>query len=226
MAGSAAFGPLSGRPPTGEILVPTRACTSGEASRRWRTNTSTSSAMASPLSSRFHRRLDHSLSEHVPGLLHSFLTHGVQRRPQPRAGRHLRRTSFVIGDLETPVGWADSKRRPVRPLVHQHPFDGSVSMALIGADRARAMMRRPPAGYFTNAPGRYAGGSGDGGPLRVAAHGLKSSQHRPIALHLETNFHGPSPVQRDRLLTSSVRYILHLVSRDLVEARLDTNAAN
>src|SRR5690606_34552021 len=35
-----------------------------------------------------------------------------------------------------------------------------------------------------------------------------------------------SPAQRDRLLTSGVRHILHLVSRDLVEARLDTNAAN
>src|SRR5690606_10817373 len=167
MAGSAAFGPLSGRPPTGEILVPTRAGTSGEASRRWRTNTSTSSAMAAPLSSRFHRRLDYGMAEHVPGLLHSFLTHSGQRRAQPWAGRHLRRTSFVKGEIETPVSWADGKRRPVRPLVHQHPLDGSVSMAFVGAARAGAMTRRPPAGFFTNAPGRYAGGSGDGGPLRV-----------------------------------------------------------
>src|SRR5690606_38303367 len=48
MAGRAACGPSSGRPPTGKIRVPTRADTSGEASRRWRTSTSTSSAMASP----------------------------------------------------------------------------------------------------------------------------------------------------------------------------------
>src|SRR5690606_12844731 len=48
MAGRAACGPSSGRPPTGKILVPTRADTSGEASRRWRTRISTSSAMASP----------------------------------------------------------------------------------------------------------------------------------------------------------------------------------
>src|SRR5690606_36985530 len=37
-----------GRPPTGKIRVPTRADTSGEASRRWSTRSSTSSAMASP----------------------------------------------------------------------------------------------------------------------------------------------------------------------------------
>src|SRR5690606_33641614 len=104
MAGSAAFGPLSGRPPTGKILVPTRACTSGEASRRWRTRISTSSAMASPpllLALGLRGRLENGLAEHVPGLLHSFLTHSVQRRTQPWAGRHLRRTSFVKGEIET-----------------------------------------------------------------------------------------------------------------------------
>src|SRR5690606_11981531 len=77
IAGSAASGPLSGRPPTGKILVPTRACTSGEANRRWRTKTSNSSTMASPLSSRFHRRLKHGFPEHISGFLHCFLANGI-----------------------------------------------------------------------------------------------------------------------------------------------------
>src|SRR5690606_25115573 len=168
----------------------------GEASRRWRTRISTSSAMASPpllLALSLRGRLENGLAEHVPGLLHSPCANGVQRRTQPWAGRHLRRTSFVKGDIATPVSWADGKRRPVGPFVYQHPFDGPVSMTFVGMARTRAMTRCPPPGFFTNALGRHAGSSGDGGPLRVAAHGLKSPQHRLMALHLETDFHGTSP---------------------------------
>src|SRR5690606_28259837 len=92
MAGRAACGSLSGRPPTGEILAPTNARPSGGANSRRRTRTSTSTAMASPpllLALGFCGRLQHSLAEHVPGLLHSPCANGVQRRPQPGAGRHL-----------------------------------------------------------------------------------------------------------------------------------------
>src|SRR5690606_4024173 len=45
---------------------------------------------------------------------------------------------------------------------------------------------------FADPFGRYSGGLGDGGALGVAAHGLKGPQHRLMALHLETDFHGPS----------------------------------
>src|SRR5690606_7821365 len=92
IAGRAACGPLSGRPPTGKIRVPTRACTSGEASRRRRTSTSTSSAMASPpllLALGLRGRLQHGLPEHVSSVLHGPGANGVQRRPQPGAGGHL-----------------------------------------------------------------------------------------------------------------------------------------
>src|SRR5690606_15896224 len=92
--------------------------------------------------------------------------------------------------------------------------------------RTARVARRPAPGFFTNTLGCYSSGLGDGGALGVTAHGLKGPQHRLMTLHLETNFHGPSPAQRDRLLTSGVRHILHLVSRDLVEACLDANAAN
>src|SRR5690606_24404939 len=61
-------------------------------------------------------RLQHRLPEHVASLLHRSLTHSVQRRTKPRASRHLRRTSFVKGEIETPVSWANGKRSPVGPF--------------------------------------------------------------------------------------------------------------
>src|SRR5690606_6827588 len=147
--------------------------------------------MTSPLSSRFHRRLKHGFPEHVAGLLHRSLTHSVQRRTKPRAGRHFRRARLVKSEVEAPVSRTNGKRRPVGPFVHQHPLNGLVSMAFVGMARTRMMTRCPAAGLLANALGRYAGSSSDGGPLRVAAHGLKSSQHHLMALHLETDFHGP-----------------------------------
>src|SRR5690606_24673880 len=199
MAGSAASGPSSGRPPTGKIRVPTRADTSGEASRRWRTRISTSNAMASPpslLALGLRGRLENGLAEHVPGLLHSPCANGVQRRTQPWAGRHLRRTSFVKGEIETPVSWANGKRRPVGPLVHQHPLDGPVSVTFVGMARTRAMTRCPAAGLLADTLGRYAGRAGDGCPLGVTAHTLEHPEHRLRALHFEADFHGPSLLHR------------------------------
>src|SRR5690606_38809854 len=98
IAGRAACGPSSGRPPTGKIRVPTRADTAGEASRRWRTRISTSSAMASPpllLALGLRGRLENGLAEHVPSILHGLRRNGVQCGPQPGAGRHLVRARLV-----------------------------------------------------------------------------------------------------------------------------------
>src|SRR5690606_9712918 len=106
--------------------------------------------MASPLSSRFHRRLKHGFPEHVASLLHRFLTHSVQRRTKPRASRHLRRACLMKSEIETPVSWANGKRRPVGPLVHQHPFDGPVSVALIRMTRPRFVSRRSLSGLFAD----------------------------------------------------------------------------
>src|SRR5690606_20852263 len=133
MAGSAASGPSSGRPPTGKIRVPTRADTSGEASRRWRTSTSTSTAMASPpllLALSLRGRLQHSLSKHVPGLLHGLRRNGVQCRPQPGAGRHLDGPGLMEVEIEAVVGCPDGESRPVRPPFDVDPLDGPVGVSL------------------------------------------------------------------------------------------------
>src|SRR5690606_31236856 len=107
MAGRAACGPSSRRPPTGKIRVPTRADTSGEASRRWRTSTSTSSAMASPpllLAPGLRGRLENGLAEHVPSILHGLRRDGVQCGPQPGTGGHLVGAGFMEVQVEAPVG--------------------------------------------------------------------------------------------------------------------------
>src|SRR5690606_23719689 len=129
-------------------------------------------------------------------------------------------------EVEAVVGCPDGESRPVRPPLHVDPLDGPVGVPLARMARAAGVAWSPPARLFADPFGRYSGGLGDGGALGVAAQGFKGPQHRLMALHLETDFHGPSPVQRDRLLTSGVRHILHLMSRELVEARLDANAAD
>src|SRR5690606_33181286 len=225
----AASGPSSGRPPTGKIRVPTRACTSGDASRRWRIRTSTSSAMTSPpllLALSPRGRLENGLAEHVSSVLHGLRRNGVQCRPQPRTCRHFVGARLVEVEVEPVVRGANSECRPVWPFLHQEPLDGLVCVALARMARPTGVTWSPPARLFADPFGRHSGGLSDGGPLCVAAHGLKGPQHRLMALHLEMNFHGPSPAQRDRLLTSEVRHILHLVSSDIVKARLDADAAN
>src|SRR5690606_8806252 len=127
--------------------------TSGEASRRWRTRISTSSAMASPpllLALGLRGRLENGLAEHVPGLLHSPCANGVQRRTKPRAGRHFRRARLVKSEIKTPVSWANGKRRPVGPFVYQYPFDSPVSVAFIRMTRPRLVSRRPLSGLFAD----------------------------------------------------------------------------
>src|SRR5690606_11315171 len=168
MAGNATWGPSSGRPPTGNIRVPTRAATSGEASRRWRTNTSTSTAMASPpllLALCFYGRLEHGLPEHVPDLLHGLRRNGVQCGPQPRAGRHFVRARLVEVQIEPPICGSDCERRPVGPALDIDPLDCPVGVPFPRVARAAGVPRCPPPGFFTNALGRYAGRAGDGCPL-------------------------------------------------------------
>src|SRR5690606_13442840 len=133
MAGSAASGPLSGRPPTGKIRAPTRTDTSGDASKRWRTSTSTSRAMASPpllLALGLCGRLQHGLAEHIPSILHGPGTNGVQRRPQPRAGRHLGGPGLMEVEVESVVRGTNGERRSVRPPLHVDPPDGPVGVPL------------------------------------------------------------------------------------------------
>src|SRR5690606_36124994 len=98
--------------------------TSGEASRRWRTSTSTSSAMASPpslLALGPRGRLEHDLAEHIPGLLHCPCANGVQRRPQPGAGRHFVGARLVEIKVEPVVRGTDSECCPVWPFLYQEP---------------------------------------------------------------------------------------------------------
>src|SRR5690606_3807679 len=193
MAGSDASGPSSGRPPTGKTRVPTRADTSGDASRRWRTSTSTSSAMASPpllLALSLRGRLEHGLAEHVPGLLHSPCANGVQRRPQPGAGRHLDGPGLMEVEVEPVVRGTNGERRSVGPPLHVDPLDGPVGVPLARMARAAGVAWSPSARLFADPFGRYSGGLGDGGALGVAAHGLKGPQHRFMALHFEADFHG------------------------------------
>src|SRR5690606_15515905 len=173
--------------------------TSGEASRRWRTRVSTSSAMASPpllLALGLRGRLQHRLSEHVPSVLHGPGANGVQRRPQPGAGRHLVGARLVEVEVEPVVRGTNSECRPVWPFLYQEPFNGPVGVPLARMARAAGAARSPPARLFADPFGRYSGGLGDGGALGVATHGLKGPQHRLVALHLETNFHGPSLLRR------------------------------
>src|SRR5690606_30104802 len=158
------------RPPTGKIRVPTRACTSGDASRRWRIRISTSSAMASPpllLALGFCGRLENGLAEHVPSILHGLRRNGVQCRPQPGAGRHLDGPGFMEVEVEPVVRGTNGERRSVGPPLHVDPPDGLVGVPLPRTARAAGVPRCPPPGFFTNALGRYAGSPGDGGPLRV-----------------------------------------------------------
>src|SRR5690606_14908991 len=112
IAGRAACGPSSGRPPTGKIRVPTRADTAGEASRRWRTNTSTSTAMASPpllLALSLRGRLENGLAEHVPSILHRLRRNGVQRRPQPGASGHFVGARLMEVEVEPVVRGANGE---------------------------------------------------------------------------------------------------------------------
>src|SRR5690606_20099230 len=133
MAGRAACGPLSGLPPTGKIRVPTMADTSGEASRRWRTSTSTSSAMVSPpllLAPGPRGRLQHSLSEHVPGLLHRLRRNGFQCGPQPGTGGHFVGARLVEIEVEPVVRSTNGERRSVGPPLDEQPLDGPVGVPL------------------------------------------------------------------------------------------------
>src|SRR5690606_6086602 len=186
MAGSAASGPSSGRPPTGKIRVPTRADTSGEASRRWRTSTSTSSAMASPpllLAPGLRGRLENGLAEHVPSILHGLRRNGVQCGPQPGAGGHLVGARLMEVEVEPPVGGPDGERRSVGPPLHIDPPDGPVGVPLPRTARAARVAWSPSARLFADPFGRYSGGLGDGGALGVAAHGLEGSEYRLVPLH-------------------------------------------
>src|SRR5690606_34861435 len=165
MAGSAACGPLSGRPPTGKIRVPTRADTSGETSRRWRTRISTSSAMASPplpLAPGLRGRLQHRLPEHVPGLLHGLRRNGVQCGPQPGAGGHLVGARLMEVEVEPVVRGTNGERRSVGPPLHVDPLDGLVGVPLPRMARAAGVAWSPSARLFADPFGRYSGGLGDG----------------------------------------------------------------
>src|SRR5690606_4778525 len=166
IAGSAASVPLSGRPPTGKILVPTRADTSGEASRRWRTNTSTSSAMASPpllLALGLRGRLEHSLAEHVPSILHSLRRNGVQCGSQPGAGRHFVGARLMKIEVEPVVRGTNGERRSVGPPLHVDPLDSPVGVPLARVARAAGVAWSPSARLFADPFGCYSGGLGDGG---------------------------------------------------------------
>src|SRR5690606_16579149 len=218
MAGSSASGPSSGLPPTGKTRVPTRADTSGEASRRWRTSTSTSSAMASPpspLAPGLRGRLENGLAEHVPGLLHSPCANGVQRRPQPGAGRHLDGPGLMEVEVEPVVRSTNGERRSVGPPLHVDPPDGPLGVSLARMARAAGGAWSPSARLFADPFGRYSGGLGVGGAPGVAAHGLKVPQHRLMALPLDTDFHGPSLLRRR---TYQPRHLAPLVGADDVVA--------
>src|SRR5690606_17127268 len=151
MAGSSASGPSSGLPPTGKTRVPTRADTSGEASRRWRTSTSTSTAMASPpllLALGLRGRLENGLAEHVPGLLHSPCANGVQRRPQPGASRHFVGARLMEIEVEPVVRGTNGERRSVGPPLHVDPLDGLVGVPLPRVAWSARVPRCPPPGFF------------------------------------------------------------------------------
>src|SRR5690606_18686703 len=142
---------------TGKIRVPTRADTSGEASRRWRTRISTSSAMASPpllLAPGLRGRLENGLAEHISSVLHGPGANGVQRRPQPGAGRHLVGAGFMEVQVEAPVGGSDGERRSVGPPLPVDPPDGPVGVPPPRAARAARVARCPAPGFFTDALGR------------------------------------------------------------------------
>src|SRR5690606_7024731 len=185
--------------PTGKILVPTRADTSGEASRRWRTRISTSSAMASPpllLALGPRGRLENGLAEHVPGLLHGLRRNGVQCWPQPGASRHFVGSGFVEVQIEPPICGSDCERRPVGPALDIDPLDCPVGVPFPRVARTARVPRRSAARLFADPFGRYSGRLGDGCPLRVAAHSLDGAEYRLVSLHLEPDFHGPSLLRR------------------------------
>src|SRR5690606_33399077 len=109
-----------------------------------------------------------------------------QRRAQPRAGGHLVGARLMEVEIEAVTSCPYGESRPVRPPLHGDPFDGPIGMPLSRVAWSARVPRCPPPGFFTNAPGRYAGRAGDGCPLGAATHGFKGPQHRLMALHLET----------------------------------------
>src|SRR5690606_23709480 len=98
--------------------------------------------------------------------------------------------------VEPVVRSTNGERRSVGPPLHVDPPDGPVGVPLARMARAAGVAWSPPARLFADPFGRYSGGLGDGGALGVAAHGLKGPQHRLMALHIETDFHGPSLLRR------------------------------
>src|SRR5690606_27441028 len=178
---------------------PTRACTSGEASRRWRTRVSTSSAMASPplhLALGLRGRLQHSLSEHVPGLLHSPCANGVQCGPQPGAGGHLVGARLVEVEVEPVVRGTNGERRSVGPPLHVDPLDGLVGVPLPRVTWSARVPRCPPPRLLAYALGRHTGRPGHSGPLAGLPHLAELAEDGLGTLHLETDFHGSSLLHR------------------------------
>src|SRR5690606_11741789 len=195
MEGKAASGPLSGRPPTGKILVPTRACTSGDASRRWRTRISTSSAMASPpllLALGLRGRLEHSLSEHVPSVLHRLRRNGVQCGPQPGASSHLVGARLVEVQVEAVAGCPDGERRSIGPSLDGQPLDGPVGVPLARMTWSTRVPRCPSPRLLTYALGRHTGRSGHSGPLAALPHLFELAENGLGTLHLEVDLPSPS----------------------------------
>src|SRR5690606_39419650 len=116
----------------------------------------------------------------------------------------LRRTSFVKGEIETPVSRTNGKRRPVGPLVHQHPFDGPVSVALIGMTRAGFMSRRPLSSLLADPLRSDTCRFGDGRPLAGSSHLAELADDGFVALHVKLKFHRHhpcSPVQTSSVIS-------------------------
>src|SRR5690606_9985171 len=128
-----------------------------EASRRWRTSTSTSSAMASPpllLALGFCGRLEHGLAEHVPGLLHGLRRNGVQCGPQPGASRHFVGARLMEVEVEPVVRGTNGERRSVGPPLHIDPLDGLVGVPLPRVAWSARVPGSPPPRLLAYALGR------------------------------------------------------------------------
>src|SRR5690606_4052060 len=110
-------------------------------------------------------RLKHSLSEHVPSILHGLWRNGVQCGPQPRASRHLVGARLVEIQVEAVASCPYGKSRPVRPPLDGQPLNGPVGVPLARMARAAGVAWSPPPRLLTYALGRHTSRSGHSGPL-------------------------------------------------------------